>query len=130
MGNGNCIIRVKGVEYPLYFGRQAIEESARRSEISITGNSVKFFADTVYAGMANHATKLDVPPLPYSEVYDIVEEFYEEEDSAEQFEAIDTCFKESKYGRDFIEKIEELKKKWEAETEAMKNKAQTNTGED
>lgn len=126
--NGTCKITVKGVEYPLYFGRMAIEEIARRTEISISPNHYKLFLDMVYGAMCNHTLTLDVPvPFPtIGEVNAIVEDFYDEEDSKEQQETVDKCFRECKWGKEYINKVDDLKKKWEKDVK--RNKTQANTG--
>lgn len=123
--NPNSKIRIGGVEYPLYFGMQAAEEVGRRTEQYLTQNSFKIFVDIVYAGMSNHFTKLDVPPLSYKDVYELVEEFVNEDDSSEQQDAIARAFNESKYGSELLQKYEDIKKKLEKATAEVKKKATT-----
>lgn len=128
--NGMTKITVKGVDYPLYFGRMAIEEVARRTEISVSPNHYKLFFDMVYGGMCNYTLTLDVPvPFPkISEVNTIIEDFYDEPDCKEQQEAVDKVFRECKWGKEYISKVNDLKKKWEKDVK--RNKTQANTGSD
>lgn len=115
--NGICHIRVKEVKYPLYFGMLAIEELVNRLDRSDSDNHVKILTDMVFSGMCNHAYRQDLEFPKYSEVCDLIEDFFDEEDSSEQYVAIDLCFKESKHGSRWVEKLEELKKKIETMTE-------------
>lgn len=111
--NGICSIRVKGVEYPLYFGRQAIEELALRTEANFSTSPFKILVDLIYSGMCAHAARKDIPFPKYEDVYELCEDFEDEEDSAEQYMAVDECFKASKYGSDYIDKLNDTKKKME-----------------
>lgn len=123
--NGICSIRVKGVEYPLYFGRQAVEELALRTEANFSSNSFKILLDMVYAGMSAHAAKNGMPYPKESDVYQLVEDFLEEEDSAEQHDAIDECFKQSKYGSDYLKQLDDLKKKMDSLVKKVKSVKKT-----
>jgi len=109
--NGICSIRVKGTEHPLYFGMLAIEEVSSRLGDNPSSNLVKIVTDMVYGGMCNHAFRNDRPFPTYESVADLVEELFDEEDSNEQYMALDTCFRESKHGSKWMQKMEELKKK-------------------
>lgn len=123
--NGYAEIKIgkegEQVVHPLYFGRQAVEEFGRRLANHLSDNSFKIAVDMIFAGIAGYNTKIDVPPIPYPEVYDMVETFHEQEDFAVQYDAISKAFWESKYGRDYQEKLAELKKKVETEIEELKN---------
>lgn len=130
--NGNCVMKIGDMVYPLFFGRMAVEEFAKRTETTLSDNAFKLAADLIYAGFMNFQTRQNLPMSTYEEVYDLVEEFFDQEDAQKQFEDIDVCFFQSKYGSKYKERIEELKKKIEAETEILrqenlevKNKAET-----
>lgn len=127
MNNGYSEIRinVEGEEpiiHTLYFGRQAVEEFGTRMVSYTTANTFKLAADMIYAGMANHATKIDTPPLPYHKVYEIVEQLFDQEDFEEQNKAMQEVFWESKYGKEYSEKLKEFKKKAEKELAQMNKK--------
>lgn len=132
--NGYCKLTVKGVEYVLYFGRQAVEEFGRRTEKHLTDNSFKIAVDMVFAGIANNMTKQDLPPVPYSEVYEMMEQLADtdKENYEKQFGEISDCFWGSKYGSEYGQHLSELKKKLEMEVALMTNqfKATTSTGTD
>lgn len=104
-------IKIGGVTYPLLFGRQAAEEMGRRTSDSFSPNGFKLFCDLVYSGMCNHATANDYPFPRYQEVYDKVELFYNESDAKEQQELIWDIFYKSKWGAEYLEKIQEAEKK-------------------
>lgn len=128
MSNGNCEIQVGGVKHSLYFGRQAVEEFARRMEKYLSDNGFKIAVDMVYAGITNYNTKNDIPVPTFPEVYDLVEKLADEKDYNEQYETVAKCFWESKYGSDYSRKIEELKKKVEQEIQEMTAEQPTSTG--
>lgn len=118
--NGNCVMKIGDMVYPLFFGRMAVEEFAKRTETTLSDNAFKLAADLIYAGFMNFQTRQNLPMSTYEEVYDLVEEFFDQEDAQKQFEDIDVCFFQSKYGSKYKERIEELKKKIEAETEILR----------
>ncbi|NGM63507.1 hypothetical protein G5B30_16480 [Sphingobacterium sp. SGG-5] len=109
--NGICSIKVKGVEYPLYFGMLAIEEVGNRMGNNPSSNMVKITTDIVYAGMCNWAFRKDLVYPTYESVSDIIEDLFDEEDASEQYINIDKCFRESKYGSKLINAVEDVKKK-------------------
>lgn len=132
MTNGYIDIKIGAETYGLFFGRQSVEEFARRTEKYLSDNSFKIATDMVFSGMANYATKHELPVLPYEQVYDLMEEFSDQEDYNAQYAKVAETFWESKYGSDYREKLEELKKKVETEIEDLKEKAAQppNTGTD
>lgn len=132
MNGYSKLIDVAGVEHPLYFGRQAAEEFGLRTEKYLSDNGFKIAVDMVFAGMANHMTKNELPVLSYTEVYDMVEKLEEEGKFQEQYKTIAEVFWDSKHGRDYHQRLEEVKKKVEQEIEEMneKLKANPNTGKD
>lgn len=111
----------EGVVHSLYFGRQAAEEFARRVEKHLTDNTFKINVDIVYSGMANNMTRLDMPMINYSDVYDMLEKLLDEDPDlfAKQMAEIEKVFWESKYGREYEAKLEEVKKKAEQEIAKM-----------
>lgn len=115
MGNGNCVLTIGGIDYPLYFGRLAVEEFAKRTEQDLTPNGFKIATDMVYAGIINFQNRNNLPTSPYSEVYDLMELFTDDPDWEEKFRKVDETFFDSKYGSQYKQKIEELKKKLEEE---------------
>lgn len=126
--NGYATIKVnveggEPIEHTLYFGRQAVEEFGTRFAKHMTANSFKVAVDMVYAGLANQSTKLDLPPIPYLEVYDMMERFSDQPDYEEQYAEVSRIFWESKHGRDYNQKLEEVKKKVTKEIEDLKVKA-------
>lgn len=125
MGNGNCVITIGGVPHPLYFGRLAVEEFARRTEENISGNGFKIATDMVYAGIINFQSRENLPMTSYKEVYDLMEEFSDQEDFQEQYLKVDEVFFQSKYGLQYKNKIEELKKKILEETEKIREELKT-----
>lgn len=130
--NGICSIKVTNdngdrIEYPLYFGRQAIEEIAIRTEQHFSPNGFKILLDMIYGGTVAHATKNGLPFPSEQEIYALVESFLDEEDSAEQHDALEECFRQSKYGSDYLKKLEDIKKKMESYLTGMKS-AKKNTG--
>lgn len=121
MGNGNCVIIVGDVPHPLFFGRLAVEEFAKRTEDNLSANGFKIATDMVYAGIINFQSRENLPMSSYREVYDLMEEFSDQKDFQEQYLKVDETFFQSKYGSQYKERIEELKKKIVEETEKMKN---------
>lgn len=109
--NGRCVFRVKGVEYPLYFNIPACEEFTKRLDRSIVDNEFQTVADMVYSGLFGFALSVDKPAPVWSEVYDLVVLFYEEEDFISQVEHINEVFSNSKEGAKVIGAVEEIKKK-------------------
>lgn len=97
--------------YPLLFGLAAVREMARRSIEGFTANEIKVFTDLVYAGTMNYAISQDLPFPAYGEIYQMVEEFQEQEDATEQFNAMWEVFNASKFGSKWLETVEEAKKK-------------------
>ena len=113
-------------EHTLYFGMQSVEEFSSRLSRYVTDNPFKLAVDLVYAGVANFRTKNDFPPIPYTEIYNFMEEFFDqdEEEFNKQVSEAQNAFWESKYGVQYREKINELKKKVEMEILEMEKKVQ------
>lgn len=109
--NGMTKITVGGKEYPLRFGRAAVEEMSRRSAENLSANRVKMFTDLVFSGMMNNAIANDLPFPSYPEAYEMVEEFQDEPDASEQQNEIWGVFEQSRWGAEWLTKLEEVKKK-------------------
>ena len=126
-GYGKIIVEVEGErkEFILYFARQAIEEFARRLAAHLTDNSFKLLTDMVYAGLANYHTKMDLPHMPYHEVYALMEDFAEQEDYEKQYVDIQEAFWSSKHGQKYQATIADLKKKAEQELQELKKPQET-----
>lgn len=107
----NSEVRIGGETYPLLFGRQSAEEMGRRTSDSFSPNGFKLFCDLVYSGWCNHATANDYPFPTYQSVYELVEAFYDEDDSKEQQETIWDVFYKSKWGAEYLKKIQDAEKK-------------------
>lgn len=131
MNGFSKITSVEGVEHTLYFGMQAVEEFAMRTERYLSGNSFKIAVDMIFAGIANQMTKLDMAPLPYGEVYSMIEALVDADKEAynKQYEAIENAFWESKHGKDYADRLKEIKKKVDQEIELMMRPPE-NTGTD
>lgn len=126
--NGICFIKVKGIEYPLYFNRMAIQEVAMRTEAATSPNDFKVTVDLVYGGMCAYNYSKDLPYPKFSDVYQIVEDFYEEEDCVEQLSEINKCFVESKYGKEYLSAFSDIKKKLSKLKTKSKKQPQPSTG--
>lgn len=126
-GYGKIIVEVEGErkEFILYFARQAVEEFARRLAAHLTDNSFKLLTDMVYAGLANYHTKMDLPHMPYHEVYALMEDFAEQEDYEKQYVDIQEAFWSSKHGQKYQATIADLKKKAEQELQELKKPQET-----
>lgn len=109
--NGKTIITVGGKEYLLHFGRAAVEEMSHRAADRLTPNRIKMFTDLIYSGMMNSAIATDTPFPSYPEVYELIEDFQDEEDASEQQTKIWNVFEQSRWGAEWIKKLEETKKK-------------------
>lgn len=125
--NGVAVLRVGGNEYPLLFGRASVEEMARRFTENISGNGFRLFLDLVYSGMLNQAIRDDMPYPDRTELHDLVEQFYDEPDSKEQHSKIWETFEKSRWGSEFAEKMEVLKKKAEKVVKEMESQNKIGT---
>lgn len=109
--NGICVIEVKGVKYPLYFNRMAIQEIAMRTENATSANDFKVTVDMFYGGMCAYNYSKDLPYPKFSDVYKITEDFFEEENCVEQLGEVNKTFVESKYGKEYLRAFDDVKKK-------------------
>lgn len=108
--NGICELRVDGKVYPLKFGMLAIEELEKRVITNHVSSNIKGAVDLIYAGMMNYAIVKEKKVPSYEEVYNLLEANTSPDFEA-QIQAAWECFNESKYGSDWIKKMETLKKK-------------------
>ena len=124
MSNGICKIKVKGTDYTLRFQRAAVQYIAETLGKDFVANPFKSTLELVYAGMLNESVFRQSAAPSWEEVYNLVDDFHDEEDATEQLTAVNKAFEDGRWGGDFMRKIEELKKKMEGmELEQVKNLA-------
>lgn len=111
MSNGICKITVKGTSYTLRFQRAAVQYVAESLGKDFVHSPFKSTLELFYAGMMNESIFNNAPSPTWQEVYDIVDNFHDEEDASEQLQEVNKTFEEGRWGGDFMKKIEELKKK-------------------
>jgi predicted RNA methylase len=109
--NGICELRVDSKVYPLKFGMIAIEELERRMIVNHVASNIKAVVDLIYAGMLNYAIVKEQQVPLYAQVYELIEEQNSDADFDQQINAAWVCFNESRFGSDWIKKMEALKKK-------------------
>lgn len=114
--NGVCDIRIEGVTYPLLFNIQANEELTASLMENPSPSNFKIMSDMIYAGMVGYAASEGIKYPARKDVYALCEKFLEEDDSKEQYEAVDKCYCTSTWGKKTIEDLDETKKKMEAIT--------------
>lgn len=108
------MVKVKGVEYPLYFNLPACEEFTKRLDRSIVDSEFRTIADMVYSGLFGFSVSVDKPAPAWRDVYELVTLFHEEPDFVEQVESMNEVFSNSKEGARVLGQVEELKKKIQA----------------
>lgn len=112
--NGITKITIGGEQYPLRFGRAAVEEMSRRSGENLSVNATKMLTDLVFSGMLNHSLAKDEQLPSYPDVYELIEAFQDEEDSSEQYAHLWETFEKSRWGSEWMSKLDDVKKKVEA----------------
>lgn len=117
--NGIAQIKVGGETYPLLFGRAAVQEMSDRSVNNLSSNGVKLLADLVFSGIMNHNIKFDLPRVEYSDVYELVENFADEEDAKEQEKKLWEIFEASRWGSQWVNELNEIKKKVQTMTKNL-----------
>lgn len=117
--NGIAQIKVGGEIYPLLFGRAAVQEMSDRSVNNLSSNGVKLLVDLVFSGMMNHNIKFDLPRVEYSDVYELVENFADEEDAKEQEKKLWEIFEASRWGSQWVNELNEIKKKVQTMTKSL-----------
>lgn len=118
--NGIAQIKVGGEIHSLLFGRAAVQEMSNRSIKNLTDNSAKLLTDLVFSGIMNHNIKYDLPRVEYSDVYDLVENFADEEDAKEQEKKLWETFEASRWGSQWVDELNEIKKKVQKMTKSLK----------
>jgi len=116
--NGIAVITIhdgelKG-EHTLRFGMLGCAEFERR----VTGhtaspNNVKVLQDMIYGGLFGEAMRNENVAPEYSFAYDLLEALSNQDDYVEQSMKLQEVYEASKFGKAFIAKSEELKKKLE-----------------
>lgn len=115
--NGIAEIRVNGNVHQLLFGRAAVQEMSDRSITNLSSNGTKLLTDLIYSGLMNHNIKFDLPRVEYSDVYDLVEQFADEEDASDQEKKLWETFEASRWGSQWVDELNKIKKKVETMTE-------------
>jgi len=98
--NGVAKVTIKGKEYPLKFGVQALmryEERGKKSTVSDDDNINVITAsiNVFYAGLVGSNIRLEQPIISYADASDLYDELSLEEDYNEQLTAIWAAFNES-----------------------------------
>lgn len=84
-----------------------------------TSNSAKVLTDLVYSGLFGEAMRNEKPVPAYSYAADILDELANQDDYDTQSENIWNVYNESKFGKDFQERLKEFAKKKELENEQL-----------
>lgn len=117
--NGLASINVGGKIYPLLFGVAATQEIAKIVEKDYSDNEFTNIHAIIHGGMINHAIKARETLPSWTDTYEVAEAFYAEKDFIEQFNAVNKIFAESRWGSDYLNKLEDLKKKVDKQTEEV-----------
>lgn len=117
MSNGIAKITIhegdqKG-EYTLRFGMLGCAEFERRVLMNPTPNNTKLLIDMIYGGLYGEAMRNEQAVPKYSLSEDILESLEGQEDYHQQTMDIQKTYEESKFGKQSIEKFNNLKKKLE-----------------
>lgn len=101
-------ISVKGQKYTLIFGRPAAEEITRRllNEKRLSGTNFNVLHVLIYSGLLNNAIYQDEDYPIWAEVYELSEDFHDEPDSMEQYNALYDVFENSRWGREVIDSLD------------------------
>lgn len=108
--NGVVEIKVNGKSHTLRFGMLGVMEFERQNFINPTTNNAKIIVDLLYAGLYGEAMRAEKSPLSYGKVVGLHDDLAEQEDYSAQIEAVWKAFGESKYGAEYLKKMEELGK--------------------
>lgn len=109
--NGIIKIKVAKKDYILRFSYLACQDFEKRIFKHPSSNNVKLLTDLVYSGIYGEAVRNDeVMPL-YSAAYDIIEDMSAQKDFKDLSDAIFECYNKSKYGSEFVKRIEEYSQK-------------------
>lgn len=104
--------KFKGV-HKLRYGMIGCMEFESRSFNTPALNNGKVLTDLIYAGIYGEAARVEKPVPTYPDVVDLVDALSEEETYSEQIGAIWETYHNSKWGKEFQKKIDELTKKKE-----------------
>ena len=115
--NGIVDITVNGVKHRLRFNVMSCSQFERLvfSDLEESGN--KTLLNLVYSGIYGENLRNELPKPDFKDIYDLVEALADEDDFVEQRDKVESTYYESKYGRKFLEVMEEFKKKIEAQEE-------------
>lgn len=128
--NGLTNINVGGKLYPLLFGVAATQEIAKIVEKDYSDNEFTNIHAIIHGGMINHAIKARETLPSWTDTYEVAEAFYAEKDFIAQFNAVNTVFAESRWGSDYLNKLEELKKKVDKQASEVMAVLDGNNSED
>lgn len=111
--NGIVDITVNGVKHRLRFNVMSCSQFERMVLSDLTEAGNKNLLNLIYAGLYGETLRNELPKPDFKDVYDLVEAFADEDDFVEQRDKVETTYNESKWGRKFLEVMEEFKKKIE-----------------
>src|SRR6478736_1288909 len=114
--NGVVEITVKKKKHILRFGYHGCMELELRLSKNPDENSAKTVTDLVYSGLYGESMRSEMPKPAYIDVCDLVDNLSEQDDYSDQIQKVWDCYNESKWGKEFVAKLEalrleELKKK-------------------
>ena len=118
-------ISVKGHKHTLIFGRPAAEEITRRllNEKRLSGTNFNVLHVLIYSGLLNNAIYQDEDYPIWAEVYELSEDFHDEPDSMEQYNALYDVFENSRWGREVIDSLDKSQIKIQELTEKLHGEA-------
>lgn len=109
--NGIVEITVKKKKHILRFGMQGCFEFQTRVFKNPTQNQGKLLTDLIYSGIYGECMANEQPAPDYKEVFELFNDFSEEDNYSEQLDKVWECFNLSKWGRDYMKAVTELGKK-------------------
>lgn len=118
--NGIVDINLNEKKVTLRFNYHACMEFESRLFKNATDNNAKVLTDLIYSGLFGEAVRNEKPVPAYSDSVDLLDELANLENYAEQTEKIWNVYNESKFGKDFQERLKEFAKKKVEESEPPK----------
>lgn len=109
--NGVVDLKAGGETYRLRFGYVACMEFEKLIFKNATQNSAKIFTDLIFSGLMCEAVRNEQPIPEYGAAYDLLEILTSEEDYSEQTLKVWNTYHESKWGKEFQARLNELTKK-------------------
>lgn len=106
--NGVVDITVNGKKHTLRFGMMGVLEFERQNFINPTTNNAKIIVDLLYGGLYGEAMAKGKSPVAYHTIVQLHDEMAEQEDYPAQIESVWKAFGESKYGSEYLKKMQEL----------------------